>query len=144
MGTPCSLLTSSICGGRPGEKIRSLTLSETSNICCSTLARFSEPGAAGASWAGVSEIALIYVYQLACFASSLLGFQLQSLNDEEGNIIGRAQPLGPTEHVAMNEIDHLARAQMPALAHRFNQTVASILIKIPVHCFSHTVSVKHE
>ena len=44
IGTGCSLPTSSICGGRPGEKIRSLTLSETASICCRTFARLSGAG----------------------------------------------------------------------------------------------------
>src|ERR1041384_455565 len=43
-GTPCSLPTNSICGGRPGEKIKSLTLSETPSICCRTVARFRGAG----------------------------------------------------------------------------------------------------
>src|SRR5205085_8688370 len=39
-GTPCNLPSNSICGGRPGEKIRSLTLSETASIVLSTSRKF--------------------------------------------------------------------------------------------------------
>jgi hypothetical protein len=40
IGTGCKAPISSICGGRPGEKMRSLTLSETDNMRCRTPTKF--------------------------------------------------------------------------------------------------------
>jgi hypothetical protein len=62
IATGCSFEINSICGGRPGEKIRSLTLSDTANICWRTLARFSDAGVETvASAALVSKVVLIRV-----------------------------------------------------------------------------------
>src|SRR5947209_7562652 len=43
--TACNSPINSTCGGRPGEKIRSLTLSETDSMCCSTFRKLSWGGA---------------------------------------------------------------------------------------------------
>src|SRR5258705_6841338 len=45
--TPTSLPPNSICGGRPGLKIRSLTFSETLNISRSTVTKLGGGGPAG-------------------------------------------------------------------------------------------------
>jgi hypothetical protein len=47
MRTGTSLPANSICGGRPGLKIRSLTLSDARNISRKTAMKFSVGGAGG-------------------------------------------------------------------------------------------------
>ena len=49
---------------------------------------------------------------------------LKSLNDKESYVVSRTAPVGPLGYVAMNEIDHFARTQVPATAHRSHQTIA--------------------
>ena len=67
---------------------------------------------------------------------------LRLSNGVLSHVIGRTDALSPIEHIAMNEIDHLTRAEVAAVAHRFNQPVAAILFAHPVHCFGGAVGVE--
>src|SRR5258705_5436110 len=58
--TPTSLPPNSICGGRPGLKIRSLTFSETLNISRSTVTKLGGGGPAARLFAIVGCSVLIF------------------------------------------------------------------------------------
>src|SRR5438552_599293 len=110
--TGCSLPTNSTCGGRPGEKIRSLTLSDTASICCKTFARFNAAGGGVVCRAGGSSIALMkFVARLEKLvkppanAGGSGSHLSKRFDDKEGHVIMRAHAFGPIKHVAVNRID---------------------------------------
>src|ERR1043165_6387572 len=69
---------------------------------------------------------------------------LPRLDNEECHVVMSAAAFRPLNQIAMNEIDHLARAQVTTLARGLQQSPASILFIGGIHCFRHTIRVKQE
>src|SRR2546421_12991861 len=69
---------------------------------------------------------------------------LKSLNDKESYVVSRTAPVGPLGYVAMNEIDHFARTQVPATAHRSHQTIAAIFFERRILRFRYSIGVEHQ
>src|SRR2546423_2515674 len=119
ISTGWSLPTSSTCGARPGEKIKSLTLSETASMRCNTVARL-RAGCDVASTFGVVKVALIYV--LRSFKWLFNSFKVTSkrLNDKKCHVISSAFPISPFQQITMKKVDHFARADFSITTDRID------------------------